>query len=317
MSVLRIVQTNLAVTMDEPPAQSGIACRLTIGMPVYNNAPTIRRALDSLLAQSFGDFRLLISDDGSTDGTLAILDSYLQHDSRIEVVRQPTNLNYGNFRFVLNAATTPLFMFAAGDDYWHPDYVGKMIAELDADPGAVCAVSHVAFVKGDRFVELSAGTEALTSDPVSNLVRYLESPNDNSRMYGVFRTPAAQHAFPKNDFHAYDWAFSAGTLLAGKHIEVPEVLMWRDRTEPERYTEYVRRDTNSTVDRIFPLLPFTRDILGRLRVPRTYSVLRHLFWLNAGQHIVYLRRYHPWVATTSQRLITSAAWAARRIRSVL
>jgi len=315
MSLLRIVQTDPVVSMDEPLSQSGFVGRLTIGMPVYNNAPTIRRAVDSLLGQSFGDFRLLISDDGSTDETPDILDSYAELDSRVEVVRQPANLNYGNFRFVLNAATTPLFMFAAGDDYWHPDYVARMIAELDGDPAAVCAVSRVAFVKGSEFVELSAGTEALTSDPVSNLVRYLESPNDNSRMYGVFRTPAAQQAFPKHDFHAFDWAFSAGTLLAGKHIEVPEVLMWRDRTEPARYTEYVRRDANSPVDRIFPLLPFTRDILGRLRVPRTYALLRHLFWLNAGQHLVYLRRYHPWVATTSQRVITSAAWAARRIRS--
>ena len=178
-------------------------------------------------------------------------------------------------------------------------------------------MSQVAFVKGTAFVELSAGTESLIEDRISNLVRYLESPNDNSRMYGVFRTAAAQRAFPKSDFHAYDWAFSAGTLLVGKHIEVPEILMWRDRTEPERYTEYVRRDAQTSIDRIFPLLPFTRDVLGRLRVPVTYSVLRHLFWLNAGQHLVYLRRYHPRVAATSQRLITSAAWAARRIRALV
>lgn len=291
--------------------------RLTIGMPLYNNATTIRRAVDSLLGQSFADFRLLVSDDGSTDGTTAICEAYAEHDNRVEVVRQPTNLNYGNFRYVLNAATTPLFMFAAGDDYWHPDYVRRMVDALDANPDAVCAVSTIAFVKDNEFVGLSAGTEALTGDRVSNLVRYLESPNDNSRMYGVFRTEVAQRAFPKIDFHAFDWAFSAGTLLSGKHLEVPEVLMWRDRTEPSRYTEYVRRDTRSRVNRVFPLLPFTRDLLGRLRAPVTYTVLRHLFWLNAISHLGYLRRYHPRAAATSERLITSAAWAARRIRSLV
>ncbi|MEP6637040.1 MAG: glycosyltransferase, partial [Acidobacteriota bacterium] len=93
--------------------------RLTIGMPLYNNAPSIRRALDSLLAQTFRDFRILISDDGSTDGTADICDEYARRDARITVVRQRANLNYGNFRFVLREADTPFFMFAAGDDYWH------------------------------------------------------------------------------------------------------------------------------------------------------------------------------------------------------
>jgi hypothetical protein len=57
-------------------------------------------------------------------------------------------------------------------------------------------------------------------------------------MYGVFRTPVAQRAFPPTDFFAYDWAFSIGTLRDGTHVEVPEVLMWRDYTDPARYTEY-------------------------------------------------------------------------------
>ena len=95
--------------------------RLTIGMPIYNNGSTISRALDSLLAQSFQNFRLLISDDGSSDSTCEICDAYAARDSRVTVFRQPVNLNYGNFRYVLQRADTPLFMFAAGDDYWHVD----------------------------------------------------------------------------------------------------------------------------------------------------------------------------------------------------
>jgi len=286
-------------------------------MPLYNNATTIRRALESLLSQSFADFRLLISDDGSTDGTQSICREFADRDQRIDIVRQATNLNYGNFRYVLSAATTPFFMFAAGDDYWHPDYVRRMIETLDTNPDAVCAVSRVAFVEGGRVVGFSEGTEPLTGDRIDNLLYYLESPNDNSRMYGVFRTKAAQRAFPPKDFHAYDWAFSAGTLLAGAHIEVPEVLLWRDRTDPDRYTEYVRRDATSSITRVFPMLPLTADLLTRLHVPRTYRVLRQLFWLNVEFHLVYLRRYHPRAALVSERVIQSVATATRRIQSLV
>lgn len=284
-------------------------------MPLYNNATTIRRAVESLLSQSFADFRLLVSDDGSKDETLVICQEYAERDNRIDVVRQPTNLNYGNFRYVLSAATTPLFMFAAGDDYWHPDYARRMIAELDANPGAVCAVSRVAFVKGAEVIGSSQGTEPLVGDRIDNLLYYLESPNDNSRMYGVFRREAAQRAFPPKDFHAFDWAFSAGTILEGKHIEVPEILMWRDRTDPHRYTEYVRRDATSAINRVFPMLPLTADLLTRLRVPRTYRVLRQLFWLNVEYHLGYLRRYHPRAASMSERVIRGVASVTRRIQA--
>jgi len=314
MSLVPVVQTKHA-PMDEPPARFQRNCRLTIGVPTYNNATTIRRAVESLLAQSFGDFRLLISDDGSKDGTPSICEEYATQDDRVVVVRQPTNLNYGNFRYVLNAAKTPLFMFAAGDDYWHRDYVQRMIAELDAHPGAVCAVSRIAFVDDTDIVKLSEGTEPLTGNRVDNLIAYLEGPNDNSRMYGVFRTDVAQRAFPAKDFHAYDWAFGAGTLLEGTHIEVPEVLMWRSRTESERYTEYVRRDAKRTITRVFPMLPMTADLLTRRRFPRSYRVLRQLFWLNMEYHISYLRRYHPRAASVSERVIQSVAKVTRRIQA--
>ena len=55
--------------------------RLTIGMPLYDNARTIRRALDSLLAQSYSGFRLIIGDDASTDGTTEICEEYAKRDS--------------------------------------------------------------------------------------------------------------------------------------------------------------------------------------------------------------------------------------------
>jgi glycosyltransferase involved in cell wall biosynthesis len=283
-------------------------------MPLYNNAETIRRALDSLLAQSYTGFRILISDDGSTDGGADICDEYAQRDSRIEVFRQPKNLNYGNFRYLLERAATPFFMFAAGDDYWHRDYAARMIEALDQDAAAVCAVSRVAFVKDGGVVPRAGGTEPLLDDAATNIVRFLAGPAANTRMYGIFRTDVARRAFPPRDFHAYDWAFSVGTLREGTHIEVPEVLMWRDHTDPDRYIEYVRRDARGVFARLFPMLPLTADVLGRLRVPKSYALIRQLFWLNAFSHLRYLQRYHPSVAPPIKLAIFGAARIASSIK---
>src|SRR5690348_14159560 len=96
-------------------ADAGAGTVLSVGMPLYNNARTVGRALESLLAQTERDLEIIVSDDGSTDDTRAIVDEYARRDSRIRVFYQQKNLNYGNFRFVLARARSPFFMFAAGD----------------------------------------------------------------------------------------------------------------------------------------------------------------------------------------------------------
>jgi glycosyltransferase involved in cell wall biosynthesis len=61
-------------------------------MPVFNGEDFIREALDSILAQTFRDFELIISDNASTDGTEAICKVYAAQDSRIRYVRNPANI---------------------------------------------------------------------------------------------------------------------------------------------------------------------------------------------------------------------------------
>src|ERR1035437_6848500 len=91
--------------------------KVSIGMRVYNGGKYIRRALASLLAQTFTDFELIISDNASTDGTEAICREYAAGDPRIRYVRQGENLGaMANFRFVLNEAGGEYFMWAAHDD---------------------------------------------------------------------------------------------------------------------------------------------------------------------------------------------------------
>src|SRR5580765_6457800 len=65
--------------------------RVSIGLPVYNGASFIRKAIESHLAQTYGDFEFIISDNASTDDTAAICDEYARMDNRIRVLRQPEN----------------------------------------------------------------------------------------------------------------------------------------------------------------------------------------------------------------------------------
>jgi glycosyltransferase involved in cell wall biosynthesis len=101
--------------------------QVSIGMPVFNGEPFIREALNSLLAQTYSEFELIISDNASTDGTEAICREYAAKDKRIRYVRQPTNRGaLANFQFVLDEAVGEYFMWAATDDLWDVRWIESL-----------------------------------------------------------------------------------------------------------------------------------------------------------------------------------------------
>lgn len=104
---------------------------VSIGMPVYNGERYIRQALDSLLAQDYANFELIISDNVSTDGTQGICLEYAARDERIRYYRNETNLGaLRNFNRVFELSSGKYFMWAAHDDVWNPAYVQEVLALL-------------------------------------------------------------------------------------------------------------------------------------------------------------------------------------------
>lgn len=105
--------------------------KIGIGMPVYNGAKYIREALDSLLAQTFTDFELFISDNASTDATQSICEEYSRLDTRVRYVRQTNNKGaLANFQFVLDQSRGKFFMWAAADDLWDKRWIETVYAHV-------------------------------------------------------------------------------------------------------------------------------------------------------------------------------------------
>ena len=113
--------------------------KVSIGMPVYNGEKFIRDAINSLLAQTFTDFELIISDNCSTDDTGSICQEYANIDSRIKYIRQPLNMGaIANFEYVLHVSQSDYFMWAACDDVWSADWLFKLYRMLiSSESGAV------------------------------------------------------------------------------------------------------------------------------------------------------------------------------------
>src|SRR3989338_6956363 len=102
---------------------------VSIGLPVYNGgAPNkLPRTLASLLAQTYTNIELIISDNASTDDTEVICREHAVRDSRIRYVRQERNITQiPNVEFVMRQARGEYFMLASDDDWWHPEFVERL-----------------------------------------------------------------------------------------------------------------------------------------------------------------------------------------------
>jgi glycosyltransferase involved in cell wall biosynthesis len=157
-------------------------------MPVYNGARYIREALDSLLMQTFTDFELIISDNGSVDETEKICLEFSRRDSRVRYIRH--NKNRGpteNFQFVLDQAVGQYFMWAAADDRRDPSCLERSMEVMLADDacGLVFSDYHVLNIDTGALSKAEVGMFNSPS-PLKNYVMRLLAPC-SSIIYGLHR----------------------------------------------------------------------------------------------------------------------------------
>ena len=142
---------------------------LTAVIPVHNALPYLEAALQSVLRQTFRDFKLIVIDDGSTDGSGEYLDSV--EDSRMIVVHQDCAglgavLNRG-----IELCDTPFLARMDADDVSEPERFAEQIARLESDSSLVAVGSPLTFLVHDRLqkgVLYPTDHDAILSDLVQN-----------------------------------------------------------------------------------------------------------------------------------------------------
>ena len=155
-------------------------------MPVYNGEKFIREALDSLLAQTFTDFELIISDNASTDGTESICREYAEKDARIRYVRQIENKGaIANFKFVLDEAKAEYFMWAAHDDMWGENFIKNNREYLKVNSHCVGSISKSRIENDD--MPRSVGYYPIIGKSFNDRIfDFISNPGSNARFYALY-----------------------------------------------------------------------------------------------------------------------------------
>lgn len=103
-------------------------------IPLYNKAPYVRKAVESVVGQTFADWELIVVDDGSTDGSGDIVESIAE--SRIRLIRQGNSGVSAARNNGVAAAEAQYVTFLDADDWWEPTFLEEMAGLIERHPGA-------------------------------------------------------------------------------------------------------------------------------------------------------------------------------------
>lgn len=211
---------------------SGIEVRplVAVGLPVYNGEEFLAAAIESVLAQTFRDFEVIISDNASTDRTEGICREYASRDGRVSYHR--ASENHGivwNYNQVFKRSSHEFFMWFSHDDILASSYLERGVEVLQKDPSVVLCFSN--------WGEIDATGELLRSDK-SRVVMDSSKPIERFRKAirldhlcepwcGITRSETLRKTGLYGSFADYDRVMIAELGLHGRFVEIPETLFFR------------------------------------------------------------------------------------------
>jgi glycosyltransferase involved in cell wall biosynthesis len=222
--------------------------RVSIGLPVYNGDAFLASAIDSLLAQTYRDFELIISDNASTDGTEAICRDRAARDQRVRYLRHDVNQGaMRNFNCVVELARGEYFKWAAHDDMHEPTYVERCVEVLDRHPDVVLACTGLVDIDDDG-ARIPVEVPHLRWDSPHPNVRFRALANPHHRcesVFGVIRTDVLRKTVLISDYAGCDRVLLAEIALMGKFHEVPEILFLHREHKKRSTKEYKSEQTRT------------------------------------------------------------------------
>jgi glycosyltransferase involved in cell wall biosynthesis len=186
---------------------------VTIGLPIRNGGALTRRAVESVLGQSYGDLELLVSDNCSTDETPDVCREYARADPRVVYGRTDRNLGAaGNYCRVARLARGEFFRWISHDDWIAPDFVREClrVAEEDAGIISVAPVMDVVDHRGVKLESISSyvGRARWSEDRLEQYRQMMDELTYCETQGGLFMI-------------AYEYAFHRTSLLRRTRLVLP------------------------------------------------------------------------------------------------
>jgi len=207
---------------------------VSIGVPVYNGEKYLREAINSILAQTFTDYELIICDNCSTDSTEQICREFATRDERVRYYRRDANRGAAaNFNWCVELARAPYFRWHAHDDFVSPTHLEKCVQVLDTRPDVVLVYPRRQYVLPDRTPIDDAvfwnDGNANTSfhDPTFRRLLRTHGSYYVFIQFGLVRIEALRRTALMRSYCSADLVLVPELHMLGKFHEVPERLFFQ------------------------------------------------------------------------------------------
>ena len=266
---------------------------VTVGVPVYNGELAIKQALDSILAQTYDGYSILIADNGSTDNTQKICKEYASKYSKISYIRREKNIGlFQNFYDILRRCDTRYFVWLAVDDWWEPTFLESNIAVLDNDSHFVGSGGLIDYpdspdkmVSKDQKIKQFFGNGQVYdfADKTERLSFYIRW-HAAEDMYAVWRADILKNCIIKRDCCGCDLMMILKALTYGQLNIIPETLLHRSGKGVSSLPENRYRLWNDygTLGTVLPFAPFTAWIIRNCGVQVFFKNIVYLAHINAS-----------------------------------
>ncbi len=198
--------------------------RVTVLMAAYNGAKLIGESIDSLLAQGFDDFEVVVVDDASTDDTATVVGAY--NDPRIRLLRNTRNLGVvGTRNRAYAAARGEYVAILDQDDLSRPGRLAAQVAYLDNHPASVLVATDTDIIERDRLRDSGRGSHGDTNPVVLRWMLHVGNPLVHSSV--MFRAEAARRlgVYLRQDYEfCEDYDFYLRLLALGEIAILPQRL---------------------------------------------------------------------------------------------
>jgi glycosyltransferase involved in cell wall biosynthesis len=189
---------------------------VSIGLPTYNRAATLVRAIESALKQDYQNIELLISDNGSIDETEAICLDAASRDNRVKYLRQQTNQGAtANFSEVLRQSGGEFFIWLADDDWLDQSYIDRCVRILRERPDYSLVCGKARYFQEGKFLYEGVAIDLPQQRGSDRVLAYYAEVADNGTFYGVMRRAEILRV-PIRNAMGGDWLLIAAIAFTGK-----------------------------------------------------------------------------------------------------
>ncbi len=191
---------------------------VTVGLPVRNGERFLRAAMESVLAQEYAHFELVVSDNASTDATPRVAEEFAARDARVRFTRLERNEGAAaNYNRVFSLARGRYFRWQAADDLVSPDSLDRCVAELEAHPEAVLAYprTHLIDEAGAPAGEYDDRLDLRERDAPTRFEQTLRLLGECNAVFGLVRTEALRRTRLIGPYPGADMVLLAELSLHG------------------------------------------------------------------------------------------------------